>query len=155
MRTLAHLSDLHFGRHDPTIASALLESLNVSRPHLVVISGDLTQRARRSQFLAARKFLDQIQAPKLIVPGNHDIPLFNAVGRLLAPFSNFLVGAAVRTDGGKVYIGCNIESASYGLTVDLSGSRSPAAAPAVKVRSWGSCSAGVSSIAAAAAFSSR
>jgi len=89
MRTLAHLSDLHFGRHDPTIASALLESLNVSRPHLVVISGDLTQRARRSQFLAARKFLDQIQAPKLIVPGNHDIPLFNAVGRLVAPFSNF------------------------------------------------------------------
>jgi cytidine deaminase len=35
----------------------------------------------------------------------------------VAPFSNFLVGAAVRTDGGKVYIGCNIESASYGLTV--------------------------------------
>ena len=35
----------------------------------------------------------------------------------VAPFSNFLVGAAVRTENGKVYIGCNIESASYGLTV--------------------------------------
>jgi len=89
MRTLAHCSDLHFGRHDPAIASALLESLNVSRPHLVIISGDLTQRARGSQFLSARRFLDQIQAPKLVVPGNHDIPLFNIVGRLLAPFSNF------------------------------------------------------------------
>lgn len=35
----------------------------------------------------------------------------------VAPFSNFLVGAAVRTDSGKVYTGCNVESASYGLTV--------------------------------------
>lgn len=34
-----------------------------------------------------------------------------------APFSNFKVGAAVRTKSGKVYTGCNIESASYGLTV--------------------------------------
>ena len=37
--------------------------------------------------------------------------------RSIAPFSNFLVGAAVKTDEGKVYIGCNVESASYGLTV--------------------------------------
>ena len=37
--------------------------------------------------------------------------------RSIAPFSNFLVGAAVKTDKGKVYIGCNVESASYGLTV--------------------------------------
>ena len=37
--------------------------------------------------------------------------------RSVAPFSNFLVGAAVRTDAGKIYTGCNIESASYGLTV--------------------------------------
>ena len=35
----------------------------------------------------------------------------------VAPFSNFLVGAAVRSESGKVYTGCNIESASYGLTV--------------------------------------
>jgi cytidine deaminase len=37
--------------------------------------------------------------------------------RSIAPFSNFMVGAAVKTDEGKVYIGCNVESASYGLTV--------------------------------------
>jgi len=35
----------------------------------------------------------------------------------LAPFSNFLVGAALRTKAGKIFTGCNIESASYGLTV--------------------------------------
>ena len=37
--------------------------------------------------------------------------------RSIAPFSNFLVGAAVKTEEGKVYVGCNVESASYGLTV--------------------------------------
>jgi cytidine deaminase len=35
----------------------------------------------------------------------------------IAPFSNFLVGAVLRTAAGKIYTGCNIESASYGLTV--------------------------------------
>ena len=35
----------------------------------------------------------------------------------LSPFSNFCVGAAVETEDGKIYTGCNIESASYGLTV--------------------------------------
>ena len=41
----------------------------------------------------------------------------NARLQSVAPFSNFLVGAAVRTENGKVYTGCNVESASYGLTV--------------------------------------
>ena len=89
MRTVAHLSDLHFGRHDPAIVEALLESLNRLRPDLVVISGDLTQRARSSQFFAAKRFLDQINSPKLVVPGNHDIPLYNLFARIVAPFSNY------------------------------------------------------------------
>jgi 3',5'-cyclic AMP phosphodiesterase CpdA len=89
VRTLAHLSDLHFGRDDPPVVTALQESLRNLRPDLVVISGDLTQRARRFQFEAARKFFEQIQSPKLVIPGNHDIPLYNLFGRLIAPFSNY------------------------------------------------------------------
>jgi 3',5'-cyclic AMP phosphodiesterase CpdA len=89
MRTVAHLSDLHFGRHDPVIAEALIVSLRENRPDLVIISGDLTQRARRSEFAAARAFLDRIAAPRLVIPGNHDVPLYNVFRRALTPFRRY------------------------------------------------------------------
>jgi 3',5'-cyclic AMP phosphodiesterase CpdA len=89
MHIIAQISDLHFGRHDPVVCQALLASLNEQAPHLVAISGDLTQRARTREFIAARRFLDQIAAPKLIVPGNHDIPLYNVIGRLFAPLAKY------------------------------------------------------------------
>jgi 3',5'-cyclic AMP phosphodiesterase CpdA len=89
MRLIAQISDLHFGRHDPAAVDALAASLSEHRPHLVVISGDLTQRARRLEFIEARTFLDRIAQPKLVVPGNHDVPLYNVVARLLAPLAAY------------------------------------------------------------------
>ena len=83
MRRIAHISDLHFGADDPQVAEGLLEHLTQRLPDLVAVSGDLTQRARRSQFIAARAYLDRITAPKLIVPGNHDVPLYNVFDRVL------------------------------------------------------------------------
>ncbi|MGH8189052.1 MAG: metallophosphoesterase family protein, partial [Steroidobacteraceae bacterium] len=57
---------------------------------VAVLSGDLTQRARRSQFAAARRFADELNAPRcLAIPGNHDIPLFNVVARALHPYANY------------------------------------------------------------------
>jgi 3',5'-cyclic AMP phosphodiesterase CpdA len=87
MRTLAHLSDLHFGRHETHVEEALHESLVGSKPELIVVSGDFTQRARKSQFLAARRFLERLPMPKLLVPGNHDMPLL--IGRLIQPLKNY------------------------------------------------------------------
>ena len=85
MRTLAHISDLHFGREDPALIRELLADLRKLEPTLVAVSGDLTQRARRRQFLAARAFLERIPCPKIVVPGNHDIPLYDPVRRFLLP----------------------------------------------------------------------
>jgi 3',5'-cyclic AMP phosphodiesterase CpdA len=89
MRTIAHLSDLHFGRHDPRVTDALAASLTERAPDLVAISGDFTQRARSAEFAEARAFLDSIPQPKLLVPGNHDVPLYDVVSRVLKPFDKF------------------------------------------------------------------
>jgi len=89
MRTLVHLSDLHFGRVDPVIAEALRETVSDLRPDVLVVSGDFTQRARAWQFKAARAFLDSLPRPQLIVPGNHDVPLHNVFARFLAPLHKY------------------------------------------------------------------
>jgi 3',5'-cyclic AMP phosphodiesterase CpdA len=89
VKTIAHVSDLHFGREDPRVVEAVLQDLAASRPHLVVVSGDLTQRARRREFQAARSFLDRLPAPALVVPGNHDIPLFDVARRFLRPLHRY------------------------------------------------------------------
>jgi 3',5'-cyclic AMP phosphodiesterase CpdA len=89
MRRVAHISDLHFGAVDERAAEALLADIERIDPHLILVSGDLTQRARRSQFVAAREFLDKFAQPKVIVPGNHDIPLYNVVARFGWPLDNY------------------------------------------------------------------
>jgi 3',5'-cyclic AMP phosphodiesterase CpdA len=89
MRTLVHLSDLHFGRVDPRLLQPLSALVNKLQPQLVAVSGDLTQRAKPEQFAQARQWLDTLHAPKLVVPGNHDIPLYRAWERFLSPLRNF------------------------------------------------------------------
>src|SRR6478736_8195957 len=86
--TLAHLSDLHFGTEDWTMAAQLLDDIAELRPRLTVVSGDLTQRARRRQFAAARACLDRL-GPLLVVPGNHDIPLYDVTRRALSPMGRY------------------------------------------------------------------
>ncbi len=83
MRTVAHVSDLHFGRTDPQMVARLRASLIDLRPDLLVVSGDLTQRARSVEFIEARTFLDSIPARRVVIPGNHDIALYNVYGRFI------------------------------------------------------------------------
>jgi 3',5'-cyclic AMP phosphodiesterase CpdA len=89
MRTIAHLSDLHFGRHDDAVVEGVARLVDMACPSLVVISGDLTQRARTHEFEQARAFLQRLQAPVLVVPGNHDVPLFNVASRWFRPLTKY------------------------------------------------------------------
>ena len=89
MRTLVHLSDLHFGRVDPRTLAPLLVAVAAAAPDLVIISGDFTQRARAQEFKDAARFLAQLPQPQLLVPGNHDVPLYDLMRRWLAPLRRY------------------------------------------------------------------
>ncbi|MES2355284.1 MAG: metallophosphoesterase [Pseudomonadota bacterium] len=89
MSLLLQISDTHFGTERPNVVEALLRMASEQVPDIVVLSGDITQRARRSQFKAARAFVDRMAPPAMLaIPGNHDIPLFNLVARMFAPYAN-------------------------------------------------------------------
>jgi 3',5'-cyclic AMP phosphodiesterase CpdA len=84
------MSDLHFGRVDAPIAEALAAELHALRPSLVVVSGDFTQRARAGQYRLAREFLQRLPRPQLVVPGNHDVPLYDVLRRFLSPLTRYV-----------------------------------------------------------------
>jgi 3',5'-cyclic AMP phosphodiesterase CpdA len=81
MRTLIHLSDLHFGRVEAGVLQPLSAMLWQVHPDLIVVSGDFTQAASDDEFLEARKFLSTLPEPRLVVPGNHDMPFPNILRR--------------------------------------------------------------------------
>ena len=83
------MSDLHFGRTDPSVVKALIAFVNEIKPDLVTVSGDLTQRARSWQFQEARAFLDALPKPQIVIPGNHDVPLYNVLARFVSPLDKY------------------------------------------------------------------
>ncbi|MFC3182382.1 metallophosphoesterase family protein [Cypionkella sinensis] len=94
MMRIVHLTDLHFGLHRADLVEPLQAAILENRPDLVVVSGDLTQRARSGQFRAAMDFLRGLGIALMLIPGNHDLPLFNPFARLLNPFGAYRRGAA-------------------------------------------------------------
>lgn len=90
MTVVLHISDPHFGTERPFVTEALVRLAQAHSPELIILSGDITQRAQRSEFDAARKFLDRLDAPaRLVIPGNHDLPLFHLPARLFTPYGRY------------------------------------------------------------------
>ena len=92
MPRLIHLSDLHFGAHDPVLVEAVERRLDEEKPDLVVVSGDFTQRAKTEQFEEAGAFLMRVREAGhevLAVPGNHDVPLYDVLRRFLSPLTRY------------------------------------------------------------------
>ena len=92
MPRIIHLSDLHFGAHDPRLVDAVEEQVAAEKPDLIVISGDLTQRATTEQFSEACRFLERLREAGhdvLAVPGNHDVPLYDVLRRFLSPLARY------------------------------------------------------------------
>lgn len=90
MGVLLQISDPHFGTEQQPVLDALKSLSRRIAPDVLVVSGDITQRARRAQFAAARAFIEKLHIPHVIaIPGNHDIPLFNLFARYFYPYSNY------------------------------------------------------------------
>ena len=93
MSLLLHISDTHFGTEQPLVVDALRRMAHELRPDVVVLSGDITQRARSAQFAAAREFCDSLNVPRLLaLPGNHDIPLYNLWAGIFHPYRGYRAG---------------------------------------------------------------
>lgn len=91
MNKLLQISDPHFGTAQPPVMEALVALARQQRPDVLVLSGDITQRATAAQFCEARAFCERLQIPQLLaLPGNHDIPLFNPWQRLVTPYARYL-----------------------------------------------------------------
>lgn len=89
MRTIAHISDLHFGRIDAPVAEGLVEDLKGREPTVLVVSGDFTQRAKSWQYRQAAEYLKRLPTPQIVVPGNHDVPLWDVSRRVFSPLRRY------------------------------------------------------------------
>ena len=90
MMRILHLSDPHFGAADPLVASAFLAKAEKIAPDVTILSGDLTMRARWPELADAKAFVERLPRPRLVIPGNHDIPALNQpFDRFFAPFKRY------------------------------------------------------------------
>jgi 3',5'-cyclic AMP phosphodiesterase CpdA len=89
MIRLFHVSDLHFGREDQAALDWFAGAVKEETPHAVICTGDLTQRARKHEFEAACRWLEALDVPMTIEPGNHDLPYFNLFERFVRPYRRY------------------------------------------------------------------
>jgi 3',5'-cyclic AMP phosphodiesterase CpdA len=87
--TLFHLSDVHFGLEDQGALAWASHEIAAQRPDAVIITGDLTMRARTREFAAAARWIAGLDVPVLVEPGNHDLPGYHRPSRYLRPLARF------------------------------------------------------------------
>jgi 3',5'-cyclic AMP phosphodiesterase CpdA len=119
---LLHISDLHAGPpFDAAIAEKLANQAHALAPDLLVISGDFVQRADiPGQWRTITSYLKTLPTPQLVVPGNHDIPLYNVFQRLLMPYRPYRRHISQELNPvfelpGMVVVGA---VSAHGLTID-------------------------------------
>ncbi len=89
MIRLFHVSDVHFGREDSAATEWFAETVRNEAPDALVVTGDLTMRARPAEFAAAARWLQHLDRPTTVEVGNHDLPYFDLFARFLTPYRRF------------------------------------------------------------------
>jgi len=91
MIRLFHVSDVHFGREDKAAVAWFDALVAAERPDAVVMTGDLTMRARAREFAEGLDWLTSLKRPVTLEVGNHDLPYFNPIDRLFRPYHRYHV----------------------------------------------------------------
>jgi len=86
---LFHISDVHFGVEDRAALAEVASAIRAERPDALVCTGDLTQRAKHSEYAAAADWFAGLDLPVLLDPGNHDMPYYNLWERFTDPYRRF------------------------------------------------------------------
>ncbi len=122
MLTVLHGSDVHFGKpHRSHVAAAFIKLVERVSPDVIVLAGDLTQRAKVGEYEQARAYLGEFgDVPVVVTPGNHDVPLYRVYERLFAPFRNYQAFICQELDtatqvGGAVFVALNSVHPHRGL----------------------------------------
>ncbi len=89
MIRLFHVSDVHFGREDKAAVVWFDALVAAEKPDAVVMTGDLTMRARRREFEAGLSWLQRLGVPVTVEVGNHDLPYFNPFDRFFRPYHRY------------------------------------------------------------------
>ncbi|MFD1787919.1 metallophosphoesterase family protein [Sphingomonas floccifaciens] len=90
MIRLFHVSDVHFGAEDRDAIAWFDAAVHAEQPDAIIMTGDLTMRAKGDEFAAASAWLEGLQRPVTVEVGNHDLPLFNLFARLFRPYRRYL-----------------------------------------------------------------
>ena len=90
MIRLFHVSDVHFGAEDREAVAWFDAAVHAEQPDAIIMTGDLTMRAKSAEFAAASAWLEGLDRPTTVEVGNHDLPLFNIFARLFRPYRRYL-----------------------------------------------------------------
>jgi len=86
---LFHISDVHFGVEDRAALDAVAQAVRAERPDALICTGDLTQRAKHSEYAAAAEWFASLGVPVVLEPGNHDMPYYNMIERFTDPYRRY------------------------------------------------------------------
>jgi len=89
MTRFFHVSDVHFGRENREAVDWFNAKVRDEKPAAVIMTGDLTMRARAKEFAAAAEWLESLAVPITVEVGNHDLPYFNPFARLTMPYRRY------------------------------------------------------------------
>ena len=98
-----HVSDVHFGVEDRAALDAVSRAVREEQPDALICTGDITQRAKHSEYAAAAEWFESLGVPIILEPGNHDMPYYNPVERFTDPYRRYRqlkarVGGTLETD---------------------------------------------------------